>query len=232
MNSDRRLIIFRSRLREGVEAAYAKRVEEVAVFANKTKGLVATKDFVAQDGERLAVIEFDTAEHLAEWRNHEQHQQAQHEGRDRWYQTYDIQICSVVRETHFDVRDAKPRRVDADPEHLRRIALRWLQCFADRDLETLLSLYIEDAVHTSPKIRVLHPDTGGVLRGKAALRAWWGAAFARLSGLRYDLKALTADTHRVFIEYIRRVPDEADLPVAESLDIENGMIVASQVFHG
>jgi ketosteroid isomerase-like protein len=112
------------------------------------------------------------------------------------------------------------------------LARRWLQCFERADLEGLLSLYTEDAVHTSPKIRVLHPDTGGLLVGKPALRAWWQGAFARLPGLRYEERTLTSDGARVFMEYIRHAPGEPDLPVAEVLDVVDGRIVASRVYHG
>jgi ketosteroid isomerase-like protein len=122
--------------------------------------------------------------------------------------------------------------MSADPEALRAIARRWLDCFARHDLEGLLALYADDAVHTSPKIRVRHPETGGVLRGKPALRAWWADAFARIPELGYELRTLTADEHRVFMEYVRHAPGDDDLPVAEVLDVAAGVIVASRVFHG
>ena len=120
----------------------------------------------------------------------------------------------------------------ADPAALAAIARRWLDCFARHDLDGLLALYADDAVHTSPKIRVRHPDTGGVLRGKPALRAWWADAFARIPGLGYELLSITADGDRAFMEYVRHAPGEPDLPVAEVLDVAGGVIVASRVYHG
>ncbi len=119
-----------------------------------------------------------------------------------------------------------------DPADLVTIARRWLDCFARHDLEALLALYADDAVHTSPKIRVRHPDTGGVIRGKPALRAWWADAFARIPELGYHERSLTADRERVFMEYQRIAPGEPDLPVAEVLDCRDGLIVASRVYHG
>ncbi len=119
-----------------------------------------------------------------------------------------------------------------DREALRAIARAWLDCFARHDLDRLIALYAEDAVHTSPKIRVRHPDTGGVLRGHAALRAWWADAFARIPGLGYVLTTLTADDGRVFMEYVRKAPGDADLPVAEVLVVRDGKIVESRVYHG
>jgi len=119
------------------------------------------------------------------------------------------------------------------PETLIAVARAWLDAFARADLESLLALYADDAVHTSPKIRVLHPETGGVLVGKPALRAWWQGAFARLPGLRYQEQTLTADSTRVWMEYLRLAPGEPDLPVAEVLEINpSGLISASRVFHG
>jgi len=112
------------------------------------------------------------------------------------------------------------------------IAKAWLDAFAGGDLDALLSLYAEDAVHTSPKIRAQHPETGGKLVGKAALRAWWQGAFNTIPGLRYEPTAFTADGERVFMEYIRHADGQPDLPVAEVLEVGNGKIVASRVYHG
>jgi len=114
----------------------------------------------------------------------------------------------------------------------RAIAEAWLAAFEARDLDALLALYADDATHTSPKIRALHPDTGGVLSGKAAMRAWWADSFARLPTLKYIQTSITADTHSVLLEYIRRVAGEPDLPIAEVFEIRAGYIVASRVFHG
>lgn len=114
----------------------------------------------------------------------------------------------------------------------RALAERWLDRFEARDLDGLLALYADDATHTSPKIRARHPDTGGKLHGKAALRAWWADSFTRLPELRYLPTAITADGQRALLEYIRRVPGEPDLPIAEVFDVAGGVIVASRVFHG
>lgn len=124
------------------------------------------------------------------------------------------------------------------PDTLLTLARRWLACFEARDVDALVALYAPDARHTSPKIRALHPETGGCLVGTAALRAWWADAFRRLPGLRYEERALTAadgaDGARVFMEYLRHAPGEAELPVAEVLDMDpaTGLIVASRVYHG
>ena len=42
----------------------------------------------------------------------------------------------------------------------------------------------------------------------------------------------TADDDQVFMEYIRHVEGEGDLRVGEVLEIRDGMIMASRVYHG
>ena len=118
------------------------------------------------------------------------------------------------------------------PEALIAIARRWLDCFATHDLDALISLYAADARHTSPKLRALRPESGGQLIGQVALRDWWADAFARLPGLRYIEASLTANGERVFMEYRRQVPGEPETLVAEVLEISQGLIVASRVYHG
>jgi len=58
------VVVFRSRLREGVRDAYAEKEAEVWSWATQMPGLVSSKDFVAEDGERVAIIEFRSAEEL------------------------------------------------------------------------------------------------------------------------------------------------------------------------
>jgi limonene-1,2-epoxide hydrolase len=112
------------------------------------------------------------------------------------------------------------------------IAHAWLKAFNAYDVDQLVALYATDCTHTSPKIRALHPDTGGKLHGHAALHAWWTDSNKRLPGLRYELTALTASSERVFIEYVRHAPDGSSAPVAEVFDVRDGKIVASRVYHG
>src|SRR4051812_34774168 len=102
------------------------------------------------------------------------------------------------------------------------IARAWLLAFNAHDVDALVKLYAPDATHTSPKIRLLHPQTGGKLVGRAALERWWREANARLPGLRYEEQALTANGDRVFMEYLRHAPNEAPMPVAEVLDVKDG----------
>lgn len=114
----------------------------------------------------------------------------------------------------------------------KQVALDWLKAFNLKKLDNLLSLYHAEAEHYSPKLKTRQPETKGLIKGKDLLKGWWQEAFERLPGLNYELVKLTADEDQVFIEYIRHVPGEEDLKVVEVLEIKNGLIIASRVYHG
>ncbi len=112
------------------------------------------------------------------------------------------------------------------------IAKKWLAAFNEHNLEKLLSLYDDQAEHYSPKLKIRKPETGGVIRGKDSMLEWWWDSFERLPDLIYKEESITANDERVFMEYLRIVPGEENLKVAEVLEIKNGLIVRSRVYHG
>lgn len=112
------------------------------------------------------------------------------------------------------------------------IAHLWFDAFNAHNLEKLLSLYDDEAQHFSPKLKIRQPETNGFVTGKEALRNWWQDAFDRLPTLHYKVTSLTANPDRVFMEYLRTVANEPDMLVAEVLEIKDGSIIASRVYHG
>ena len=119
-----------------------------------------------------------------------------------------------------------------NPTEIEAIACKWLEAFNTHDLEKLLSLYHTDAKHYSPKLKIRKPETNGLITGKDELREWWQDAFNKLPSLSYNATTLTASNERVFMEYVRKVEGESDMLVAEVLEVEKGLIIASRVYHG
>ena len=118
------------------------------------------------------------------------------------------------------------------PEKNLSIAHLWFEAFNAHNLEKLLSLYDDEAQHYSPKLKVRLPETKGLVIGKDALRAWWKDSFDRLPTLHYKVTSLTSNSDRVFMEYIRTVDNEEEMLVAEILEVRDGKIIASRVYHG
>jgi len=95
------VIVFRSRLAPDCPDSYGARVEEIYRLAVEMPGFVAIKDFAAEDGERVAIVEFETEAQSRAWGQQPEHRKAQQEGRDLYYSAYSIQVCEVVRESRF-----------------------------------------------------------------------------------------------------------------------------------
>lgn len=101
---DQKLVItFRTRLNPGHEAELASLGARMYELATTTPGFLAYKDYAAADGEYVSIVEFDSAENLARWRNHPEHVAAQQAGRERLFAWYQIQVCEVIREYAFGV---------------------------------------------------------------------------------------------------------------------------------
>lgn len=63
----------------------------------------------------------------------------------------------------------------------------WIAAWNARDLDRVLRHYSDDVELTSPRARSILPESGGVIRGKAALRAYWTVALAASPSLRFEL---------------------------------------------
>lgn len=127
-------------------------------------------------------------------------------------------------------QDLKMKIIEA--EELKNIVNLWFKAFNEQNLDDLLSLYDESAQHYSPKLKIREPDTKGLIKGKNALRIWWKDCFERLPTLQYEVNRLTADSEQVFMEYTRKVMGEEDMKVGEVLEIKDGKIICSRVYHG
>jgi hypothetical protein len=114
----------------------------------------------------------------------------------------------------------------------KEIVNEWVRAFNSGDADAMVTLYADDAIHTSPKLRSAQPASEGRLVGKAAMRQWWLDAFDRLPIIRYEVINMISDDHAVVIEYLRHRPGEATIRVAEVFIIQEGKIVRSHVYHG
>lgn len=89
--------VFRSRLREGVHAAYGEVAAEMSRLVSQMDGFIDQKIFLSDDGERVTLVRFRDAAAQRAWARHPDHLAAQQRGRDEFYDWYDI---SVSEETY------------------------------------------------------------------------------------------------------------------------------------
>ena len=96
------IIVFRARLRpDADQQAMMQLGQRMYQLASSMPGYVSYKDFAAEDGESVSIVEFESHETLAAWRDHPEHKAAQQRGRDEFFSEYYIQVCNPVRESRF-----------------------------------------------------------------------------------------------------------------------------------
>ena len=96
------IIVFRARLRPDVDQqALVHLGQRMYALASSMPGYISYKDFAAEDGENVSLVEFDSQETLAAWREHPEHKAAQQRGREEFFSEYHIQVCTPVRESRF-----------------------------------------------------------------------------------------------------------------------------------
>jgi hypothetical protein len=78
---------------------------------------------------------------------------------------------------------------------LQSIAFKWFETFNNKELEKLYP-YMTMMQHFSPKLKLLKPETNGLINGKQSLREWWQESFDRLPSLNYKVTSVTANGDR------------------------------------
>lgn len=78
---------------------------------------------------------------------------------------------------------------------------QWVQAWNAHDVEAVLRHFHDDVVFTSPVAANLLPGTGGVVRGKLALRHYWTLALHRIPDLRFTVERVYQGIDTVVITY-------------------------------
>ena len=95
------VIVFRSKLRSEHESEYGAVAERMLELARQAPGFVAFKSFVAEDGERVSLVDFESGDAARKWGDHAEHRDAQQLGRERFFSEYTIKVCQPLRTAEF-----------------------------------------------------------------------------------------------------------------------------------
>jgi len=93
--------VFRSRLKPEAVDDYVPMARRMSELARSIPGHVSHKGFVAEDAERVTIVEFETEDGLREWSRHTEHRKAKKSGIESFFSEYKFQICSVIRDREW-----------------------------------------------------------------------------------------------------------------------------------
>jgi len=95
------VVIFRARMKPGVEKEIAELGERIYALGTAMPGFISYRDYQSSDGESVTIVEFESHETLKAWREQPEHRAAQEAGRNRFFSEYRITVCDPVRDYSF-----------------------------------------------------------------------------------------------------------------------------------
>ena len=96
------LVVFRNRKRADLDAAaYAADAERMEALARAQPGYISFKSYTAEDGEVIALSEWDSAEAARAWGRNPDHAATQGRGRSEYYESYTLFSCDNPRIHRF-----------------------------------------------------------------------------------------------------------------------------------
>jgi hypothetical protein len=96
----------------------------------------------------------------------------------------------------------------------------WAAAWNRRDVDAVPAHFHDDVVFTSPIAARLVPDSGGVVRGKAALREYWSAALKTVPDLHFDIVGVYEGASVLVINY----RNQRGGLVNEVLEFDGGLV--------
>ena len=96
------LVVFRNRKRADIDAAaYSADADAMEALARSQPGFRAFKSYAAEDGEVVAISEWDSEDAAFRWRRVAAHAAVQAKGRAEYYESYTLFAGAPARIHHF-----------------------------------------------------------------------------------------------------------------------------------
>lgn len=100
------LVVFRNLKRADIdEAAYAVDADAMEALARAQPGYRSFKSYTADDGEVVAVSEWDDEAAARAWGRVAEHRAVQHKGREDYYAEYTLFACAEPRMHRYTARN-------------------------------------------------------------------------------------------------------------------------------
>jgi heme-degrading monooxygenase HmoA len=96
------LVVFRNRKRPDLDqAAYEADAARMEALAREQPGFLSFKSYTADDGEVIALSEWESEDAARDWGRHAEHLAVQGEGRRSYYESYTLFACDDPRVHRF-----------------------------------------------------------------------------------------------------------------------------------
>jgi len=83
--------------RTAADGGYADTAERMVALAKQQPGFLGVESVRGADGVGITVSYWSSEEAIAGWRQHAEHSQARHQGRNSWYAQFNVRVAKVER---------------------------------------------------------------------------------------------------------------------------------------
>ena len=109
-----------------------------------------------------------------------------------------------------------------DDQQAARLAADWIESWNSHDLDRIMEHYSDEVILISPVAARILKDPAGMVRGKAAVRAYFAQGLAIYPGLKFELLDMLRGLHSVVLYYC----NQNSARTAEFMEIgEDGKVV-------
>jgi heme-degrading monooxygenase HmoA len=96
------IVIFKHRPKTNANPQeYEQFINDLYHLAKQIPGFISVSGYTAENGDRVHLEYFTTQEALEQWRNLPDHLHMQQLGRERFYETYTAQVCTLVHQITY-----------------------------------------------------------------------------------------------------------------------------------
>lgn len=89
-------------------------------------------------------------------------------------------------------------------EEAQQFANEWMQAWNSHNIEAILSHYTEDFEIESPLAKKRFPESGGILKGKQAVRKYWNMGLERNPNLEFEIIDVLFGVRSLSIYYLSK----------------------------
>ncbi len=111
-----------------------------------------------------------------------------------------------------------------EPIDAVEFAATWAAAWNAHDVEAVLSHFADDVTFSSPLAAEIVPGSGGVIRGKDALRSYWSEGLRRQPDLRFEVEGVYLGVDALVIHY----RNQRGGLINEVLTFDGGLVASGQ----
>ena len=101
------LVVFRNRKRADIDyPAYDAEADRMLELAQAQPGFLSFKSYTSEDGEVIALSEWQDEAAARAWGRVAEHRVVQNRGRSEFYESYTLSACDAPRIHRFNSKDA------------------------------------------------------------------------------------------------------------------------------